>query len=79
MYTTLTPIHLHTLTNIFPAGGTILYKNFPKMKIIIETIIRIAGTPKASGKQSTIPKQLISSLKIGVTEVEMREPALTAK
>ena len=72
-------MHLQTLTNIFPAGGTILYKDFPKTKIKIETTIRTAGTPNARGKQSIIPKHVMSSLKIGVTDVEISEPALTAK
>lgn len=41
-------MHLTTLANIFPEGTVSLYNGFPKTKIIIETAIKIAGTPKAS-------------------------------
>ena len=74
----LTPMHLQTLTNMFPCGGIILYKNFPPTKTKMEVAINIAGTPKAKEKQSFSPKQCCS-LKIGVTVVEIREPALIAK
>ena len=78
-YELLTEIHLDTLTNIFPWFGKIVYKNFPAMKNKTAAIIRIAGTPKASGKQSSIPKHWTSSLKIGVIDVDSNEPALIEK
>lgn len=64
---------------MLPDGGDTLYKNLADTKIKIEAIMSIAGTPKASGKQSFIPKQLTSSRRIGVTDVETNDPELTAK
>lgn len=45
----------------------------------IESAIKIAGTPNAKGKQSSIPRHGMSSLKIGVTKVEMNAPRLMEK
>ena len=47
--------------------------------LLIATIIRIAGRPKAKGKHDSSPKQWMSWRRIGDTNVEMRDPELTAK
>lgn len=44
-----------------------------------EIIIKIAGTPNASGKQDSCPKHLTSLRRLGVKMVEIKEPALIAK
>lgn len=72
-------MHFETFTNMFPCGGNTRYKNFPMRKMTTEIAMRAAGTPKASGKQSVTPKHSTSSLRIGVTEVEMKDPRLMAK
>ncbi len=43
------------------------------------TIMSKAGTPKANGKQEFEPKQWTSSRRMGVTKVEISDPALMAK
>lgn len=64
-------IHLHTdEANAFKY----LTKNLP-----IDTAINKAGTPKAIEKQSFSPKHLTSSLRIGVSTVEMSDPELMLK
>lgn len=59
-------------------GGTITYPvtNLPKTKSKRATTMRAAGTPKASGKQSFLPKHWTSSRKTGVKNVDIRLPAL---
>ena len=42
-------------------------------------IMRMAGTPKANGKQEFCPKQWTSSRSMGVMKVEISDPALMAK
>jgi hypothetical protein len=46
--------------------------NFPDKKTTVAVIIKMAGIPKAIGKQSSIPKHFTSSRRIGVTELEDR-------
>lgn len=45
----------------------------------MDTSMRAAGTPNAAGKHESSPKHFRSSRKIGVMNVEMRDPALMAK
>ena len=72
-------MHFRIFTNMLPWIGKILYINFPDMNITIETAINIAGNPKPNGKQSSIPMHFTSSLRIGVTSVEMKDPKLIGK
>lgn len=48
------------------------------MKNIKETSKNIDGTPKASGKQSSIPKHLTSLLKIGINNCPAKTPQFDA-
>lgn len=72
-------MHLDTFMNMLPAGAVILYSGFPSRKIMIDVIMRIPGTPKASEKQSSESKHLTSSRRIGVIIVDTNDPEFTAK
>jgi len=49
------------------------------LHLLTAMIIRMAGTPKASGKQVFWSKHFTSSRRIGVMKVEIKDPALIAK
>jgi hypothetical protein len=65
--------------NMFSVRGLWTYRDRPLYNTSTDKTIAKAGTPNASGKQLSIPKQWTSALMIGLKNLPMIDPLFMQK